>query len=526
MIEKNFSLNTPQAIVAAVNANKTHLVWARGTGKTTGVIGPKSLDLVHKMPRAKGGFIGKDYEQIFDRTLPGVVSVWEQLGYYQEKHWRLGKPLSGWDTPIIPPMKWDNIISWYNGTAIHLLSLAVKAAGNGLSLQWLMGDESKFWKKEQLNEILKTLRGLAQEFGHLPEYCGYLFATDKWMEDIADVQWILDEKQKMNPEAVNLVLDLQLEINRIRTTYADLTEAEQEKANRDIRDIEKVINPIRKKLFFYSEASAEDNVDILGPDYISSQKAELEPEEFDVAIRNHDPKKTKNCFYPTLTDGHKYASTKDLDIFKPLIIAPDYQASISPIVTAQIAQLPTEQYLTLNMARSTFVLQPLSLIDACKLWAERHKHFKNKVVYYVYDHTAIGRNALQKPFYTVVKEVLESEGWIVFDIYMGKAPEHDIKYEKIKAMYEVQPSADRLAIRHNSLAGNECIVSMERAKAITERGKTKKDKKHEDVSRYPKYPQQYATHFSDCADMILWAVMELNLIPLHTGTGEFSSGYL
>ena len=107
MLVKDFGLNEPQGKALLVNAPTTYLIWARGTGKTTGVLGPKSCDLVHKMPRGKGGFIGKDYEQILDRTMPEIMAVWDTLGYKENHHWRLGRPLPDWEKPLVPPVKWD-----------------------------------------------------------------------------------------------------------------------------------------------------------------------------------------------------------------------------------------------------------------------------------------------------------------------------------------------------------------------------------------------------------------------------------
>ncbi len=412
MIEKDFHLNCPQAKALLVNANKNWIIWARGTGKTTGVLGPKSLDLVLKMPRAKGGFIGKDYEQIFDRTLPEVVGVWEQLGYYENKHWRVGKPLEWWDKPIIPPMKWDNVISWYNGTAIHLLSLNVRGCANGLSLQWLMGDEAKYWKPNLLKEILKALRGLPLEFGHLAEYCCYWFATDKWTDDVADIQWVLDKKKDMDPKLVEVVYALQLSINEMLSGYTDLPEDQQDYVSSKVAEIERLITPLRKNLVHFSEASAEENVVVLGDKFIPSQEADLTKEEFNVAILNSNPQKSRSPYYPGLSENvHYYESDNDVISTLPLIIAGDYQASISPFCVAQYASLPQSQLHTLNFVRGIYTLQPHGLLEACLLLADTFKYHTEKLIYFIHDHTSIGRNPFGQTFAQMVMETLGGSGW-------------------------------------------------------------------------------------------------------------------
>lgn len=523
MIEKDFGLNEAQAIALLVNAKKNWIVWGRGTGKTTGVIGPKSLELVHLMPGAKGMFIGKDYEQIRDRTLPPAMSAWSDMGYKMDKKWKQGRPKPSWKLPIITPLQWDNYISWYNGSAIQLTSLTVKAAANGASFQWAVGDEAKFFDEAKLNEALKAVRGLESRFGHLPEYGSYWFATDKWTQDIADIQWILKKREKMNPEAVKIVYSLQLEINRLREGY-DLLLADGKKVvDQQIKTIETIINPIRKKMVYFSEASARDNIMVLGDEYIESQKEDLEADEFDVAIDNEDPKNTRTGFYPTLAEIHEYSSGSDVNPSKPLIIAPDYQAAISPILTAQYDLLPWERAATLNMTKQVFTKQPQSLTDAIALWSTTFKFMIDRTVYYVYDHTAVGRNPQQLPYYKLVIKELRKNGWSVVEINLGKAPDHDVKYEIIKDLYDVDKPSAMPEIRWNKLGCKDAHEAMKLAKTRVVNGLTKKDKRHEDTNKYPKFPQEHATHFTDCHDMIVWATHHLKMIPLAQGSSSFAS---
>ena len=520
MIVKDFGLNLPQAKALLVNANKNWILWARGTGKTTGVLGPKSWDLVHKMPRAKGGLIGKDYEQIFDRTLPEIVSVWEQLGYIENKHWRIGKPLDGWEKPIIPPMKWDNVISWYNGAAIHLLSLAVRGCANGLSLQWLIGDEAKFFKQRLLKEILKAVRGLRKEFGHLPEYQSYWFATDKWTDDLSEIQWILDYKKKVNHDAVEVALDLQLEINRLRDGYEKKTDNEQKDVEKKVSEIENVLTPLRKTMINVTEASSIDNLEVLGQEYLDSQRQDLGEDEYDIAIDNKDPKRSRRGFYPGLNDDvHFYEMDNDIQYDLPLIIAADYQASISPICITQFAKLPGQMMESLNFNRQVYEEQPKGLEEACNSFIKlMHRHL-DKTVYFVHDSTAIGKNPFGKTYAQLVTDTLAAGGWSVIPVYTFKPPRHGVKFEQIKKLHKNTDPIQSPLIRFNKRYNDCLITSMDRALAITTAGETKKDKHLEDTNRYPDYPQRYATHFSDVHDQIVWATHVLKLVPIgHKGS--------
>jgi hypothetical protein len=528
METKDFGLNEPQAKMLLVNANKNYAVWARGTGKTTGVLGPKSIDLVHKMPQAKGGFIGKDYEQILDRTLPEIVAHWVGMGYQENHHWRIGKPLGDWERAIVPPLKWEHCVSWYNGTAIPLLSLAVEGVANGLSLQWVMGDEMKFWNQNRLKEILKAVRGLRKEFGHLPEYLSHWFCTDKWVNDIADIQWILDKKKLMVPEKVEVIYTLQLEVNELcrRLDAPDIEDQELNETAQQIARYNEILTALRQNTVHFSEATSKDNLAILGQEYLDSQREELPEEEYDVAIDNKNPKKSRHSFYPALNEEvHYYSADNDVMITRPLVMAADYQASISPMCVAQYATLPGAALPTLNFIRGLFALHPKGLHEACMMFLDTFKHHGDKTLYYVYDHTAVGRNPLGKTFSELIVETIGAPGtnWTVIPVYIGKAPEHNIKYTRIKTFHANADPATHPLIRYNQKHNEECIISMERARAIQEAGGTKKEKKHEDTVKYPDYPQQYAPHFSDAHDQLLWATHELAMVPIFNQAAPFTS---
>jgi hypothetical protein len=57
------------------------------------------------------------------------------------------------------------------------------------------------------------------------------------------------------------------------------------------------------------------------------------------------------------------------------------------------------------------------------------------------------------------------------------------------------------------------LISLRNAKTkIGPDGKTKKDKKYENTTRYPDMDQSETTHFSDAFDTIIEAVLEQKLI--------------
>jgi hypothetical protein len=144
-------------------------------------------------------------------------------------------------------------------------------------------------------------------------------------------------------------------------------------------------------------------------------------------------------------------------------------------------------------------------IDAAmKLWCDTFASHRDRVVYYVYDHTAIGRSPHGKSFKDRAREYLINNGWSVVEVYCGDAPDHDVKLEPINKWLLCQTDK---AIRMNE-ARNEYLKNPLKTDAILTGGKTKKDKSSE---KSKKVPPEEATHYSDTFDQIVWGVLELEL---------------
>ncbi|WP_132053767.1 hypothetical protein [Pseudocnuella soli] len=171
------------------------------------------------------------------------------------------------------------------------------------------------------------------------------------------------------------------------------------------------------------------------------------------------------------------------------MIALDYQHSITPVVTAQWGVLPGSPWTTLNFVRSLHAL-PGSLERAMELWCDAYESHHEKLVYYIYDHTAIAR------------------GWSVVEVYTGDAPDHGVKQESIRKW--LRKTGDK-AIRMNEERNPFLIKSINKTDAVLVQGKTKKDKSSE---RSKKVPPEESTHYSDDFDMIVWGALELELVPM------------
>lgn len=510
---KEIELNRPQSLLQVINANKTYALWGRGSGKSTGAIGPRILDISSKMPRGQHGIVCPSYIMAERQILPNILGFWEtEMGMVDGEDYVIGKkPPEDWIKPIIPVFKFTNIISTCVGTVFPIISLAATASANGLNMQSLTGDEGKFFKEPDLKEVIRAIRGCNKEFGHLAEYQSQWYFTDKYD---GDIEWMLKKRDLVKPDIIKAVIAMQLSIYELEG-LPFTTEEEYDKRNAQIKRYEKLLITIRKSLVYVSEASTEENRDILGDKYFADQKENSTDIEYDVAIGNKDPDKVENWFYPKLAERHYYNGLNDVDPNKALIIACDYQWRISPVVTAQYGILPGKKDISLNFVHSCHVLHPDGLPEAITKWANHFKNHNNKIVYYTYDKTAVGKNPVGKSFYEVVSTCLRAHGWRVVLSNMGEPPRHNEKFKTINDLLEGNNKQPGICI--NSLRNTDMIISINRSGAKQSLGKTVKDK---DDEKNTAIPAVKTTHYSDTFDMIIVACLQRpGLIPINQSGG-------
>lgn len=514
---KETELNRSQALVHLINANVTYCVWPRASGKTSGGIGPRILRLSEVMPKAQVLLVSDSFERIEKVLWPGIEAYLNaELGLVADVDYVVHKkPPEFWMKPYFIPAKYDHVISFATGFCLCEVSLNVSGSGNGFNAQAVIADEVKYFDELKFkSEVRPAIRGGKKRWGHLPEFQSMWFFTDKFPSKGANIHWVLAKKKEANQEDADIIYTLQLEVMRLQE------ELEHVKSNEAIYDrlkkIEKyeaVMNEKRMDLVYYSDALPYENYDNLGEKYFRDLKRDLTKYEYEVAIENKDPDKAVTPFYPDLLPVHFYDSKSDCDPNKALIIALDYQFSITPVAEAQFGRLNGSPYTTLNFVKSLHKLHPEGIRGAIKAWCDERKAHNLKLVHYLYNHTAIGRSPYGTTFKDLVVESLAQEGWSVIEHYMGDAPDHDIKYEVNKKHLANQTDG---AIRINE-GGNPFLKkSIEMTDAVLVNGKTKKDKSSE---KSKKTPPELSTHYSDVFDDIIWGACELKLVPMSDDPG-------
>jgi hypothetical protein len=176
---------------------KCHVsVEGRGTGKSAD-IGFWLDKLIRLMPKSIIALTGKTYGQLLTRTLPSSLKILNQLGYQKDQIYVIGKnPPPFFDSSYEEISKFDNFISFSNGTRIALISQSEPGSGRGCNVDFEIADETLTLNKEQYDqEIVPTNRGNLEFFGYKssnPVYLLHGFKYSTSMPPTRDGRWVLE----------------------------------------------------------------------------------------------------------------------------------------------------------------------------------------------------------------------------------------------------------------------------------------------------------------------------------------------
>lgn len=525
----------------AIDAPVEYLVAGRGMGKTVGVLARKSADrFIKTMPRSTGIILNATYTQALTRTLKELVRGWQMLGYQEGIHFIFGKrPTDKWrkmwntPQPFAPPMDYKYVFTWWNGAIAQLISQERPQSSNGISIDWIIGDELKNINEEKLNtELLPANRGIIPEFKGNIYHHGQCYTTDMPVGTAG--RWILDKVNSMDVEKVNQILEIQA----IRFQLSRLIKSESGKSvitemQKQITVLDEEINSLRTGLLHYHEASTLDNIHALGESYIMDQLRDTSIFQFDTQILNIRPLRVEDGFYPDFDeDVHGYFAEnedyfdnfeydpfspftaldcrkdKDLISSQPLHIAMDYNRRIYPIAIGQVTN--TE----VRVIKGIHALYPNKLKEAVNEFCRYYRPHKHKVVHYWYDHTAIG-DMHETRMCDDVMHILRKNKWIVIEHYIGQQPGHEERYRMWGDLLTESGKYSR-RYRTNRENCDKMILSKTLAEAEQRKSGFGKSKKSE---HDPKFPAEESTHYSDAEDTLVFGILETNLHLSNQGAG-------
>lgn len=525
MLEKKVYLNKPQLRSHTIFSPEEWAVMARGTGKSQGILAPKSARYLDMMPRCIGVFVGATFQQILTRTLPPIVAGWERMGYIEGIHYvKCQKPSKEfirrwrWQGPYLKPSDFDYTISWWNGASIQLISQDRSGSSNGMSIDWIMGDEAKLLNRQRLEEeLFPANRGTYIELAGNPHHHGKTFTTDMPVGTAG--RWILEKEKQMNMDQYRALVTCLVNVQQLNKLLMCSPASQAQPIASKIVEWERLSNELRKGFVYFHKASAIDNIDLLGTYYLKDQYRLLGDFNFKTSILNQEPKKVEDGFYPSLDEEiHGYFSydyhhfshagydakllenfndcrkDADLDMDSPLHIAIDYNRRIWPIVTAQVHHLGNSKK-ELRTLSGVHSLYPDSMEQAVDKWSNYYRYMKNRTVYFWFDHTILDvRHRLLED----IIEALQKRGWVVHKCYIGKTDGHTTRYTAIQTVMQENGGSDWI-VRFNRDNCKDLLLSMYQAPSIESERGFKKNKKSE---RDSNFPANEATHYSDAWDTL------------------------
>lgn len=532
-MKKKQHFNIPQLRSMAIAAPVEVAILGRGTGKTTGLLSVKSAkNYLGSMPRSTGLILNATYTQAYTRTLKELIRGWQGLGYIMDHHFTVCRKPSEkwikqwkWQGPYAPPLDFKHTVSWWNGAIYQVISQDRPGSTNGMSVDHFIGDEAKLLSAEKLqNETMPANRGLIPDFVGNPYHHGYTLTSD--MPIGTSGRWLLDYSEKMNKTKINEFLELLTLEYQIRHFIRKSQNPERAKWQRQLDMILQEKQICRNGMLYYHEASTLDNIHALGIDYIKQQLRDTPTFLFDVQILNIRPLRMEDGFYPDFDEEkHGYFSEegsyfdnseidilnpvldcrkdKDLNLEMPLHIALDYNRRIHPI---QVVQKYPDEIRHVNALQ---VLFPEKLKQAIKLFANYYKPHKNRLVYYWFDHTAVGDQHETRICDDVING-LRAAKFIVKPMYIGNTGidgTHEARYRMFGKLFGEDGSYPE-KFRTNRENCRKAILSLQQAEAVQSKNGFGKNKKPE---QDPNVPADEATHHSEALDTLIWGLLESGL---------------
>lgn len=463
-VKKQFYLNPIAQLFLLAWQLVRVLIAGRGFGKSF-VNGLKIMMYVRDMPRSRGLFLGATYTQILTNTLLPIKSAWSIYGYHEGVHYVVGrKPPENFDKPFMKPDRYDNIITWWNGTTVVLASMDRPELNRGGNNDWVLTDEALLIKKTEYDRnIAPSIRGSHTSLKGKPGHLQESFTSSMPYGNTG--KWLLDMQARAK-------------------------------------------NPNNST--FYIEGTSWHNRQILGEDVLKKWKRDMDPIIYAIEILNKRIR-AGSLFYPALTDDHWYIDSynysyidnlgyeiehhqdsrwdKDLDTNQPINISHDW-GSFNCITVDQYSQKDN----TIRFINYMHVSHPEIIDDLAKKFCSYYKHHKNKTVYQWGDKSGNKREANAKlTYFEQFAKVLRAEGWMVIRKDVGDV-EHLTRHNFINNIHR---DGYPIKVQYN-------INNCKDLKIALESAPMKDGKKDKSSERDKTIDQKHATHSTDAHDYRLY----------------------
>jgi hypothetical protein len=526
-IFKHIHRHPKQLIAFLVDAWLTVVAFGRGTGKTHGVTATWIYTRAKQLPRSTGFILSITYAHLIDTIIPAMQKSWGEMGLVEGVHyWIREEPPQELelDKPITPVDDPKYFIFWVNGSTTKLVSMDRQAMVNSKSFDYGAICEARKQDGQRIeDDVIPTIRGNEQYFGHCPEHGTILIESDL-PKDVKG-KWWLKYKKEMDQEDVDWIMQMQRWISELQTNL-EVTESEsiKKQLEKTIEEVRSQINEMRKNLVHWIEASTFDNIHALGEKVLRYLKRTLSDKDYDISVKNIYHEEVDDCFYPELDDAiHGYDAfnyafidkqeklpkrdcrwDRDVNLTKALDVTIDYNLRHSCI---DIYQFVNKK---IRFLKHHYVLAPRTHFDMVDDICKYYEFHQTKTVNFIFNHTftsgdkVLNRSSIRKE----VVEQFKKNGWKVKEIYIGAAMWHETLY-----YHWIDLLTGKLPFGFMFNRGNGCDIWYHTTKQTDIRVNNKPPQQGRKQPKFFKnkkserpgsgIPQQEATHNTESVDQIL-----------------------
>ena len=450
----------------------------RGTGKTH-IIGAEKRISAAEFPQGKEFLAAATYAQILTKTLPELMDVWRGFGLIENVHYVVGKrPPKHWIKPYKSPKLFKNVVSFYNGFCIELMSLDRADLSRGGSFDGGDIDEGLLCSWDDIaTVILPTLRGNRDKpFHYLRDAKGRILRNKQG-------------KPIKNPRHHQL---------RIYSSVA------WKSKGRYINDWEKKMEKEPNE-FGLVTACTMDNVAVLGLKYIERLKAALTPQQYNIEVLNIPVMKVPDGFYHKFsTDTHCEMSYEYNDTATGITVKGDkHYTANAPIdftvdfggrINCGLAIQHKEKDNTIRVLKEFFVKDEKKIRELVQSFCEYYADHKNKLVRLWGEPRGNDNQPDGEAFYKRMKALFALRGWACQICATTSAKDQIVRHNIIN---DILSETDRPRMPRVRVSDEKCqnfVISLQITGIKDDYTKEKK------TERDPNFPQEHAPHFTDAFD--------------------------
>ena len=390
--EEVVQLNLKQAEFLSSTQRVRVFLGGRGSGKSF-TIGVSILMKAIELPFSCGAWASTTYTQMRSKMITSLKKAWKSYGLIQDVHYVIGKkPPKEWPKPYNEVENYTNMITFYWGSCCELLSLERADNVRGGSFDYLEIDEAALLEELDYKKIVRPcVRGNIDKYTS-PYHQQISFYTSIPRDPKG--YWLLDFEKKA-----------QLEPHK----------------------------------YLWHEATAYDNIHILGEQGIEDLREDLNKGEFDIEVMNKRNKKGQFAFYDKFdAEIHTYKSNsytgerKDIDVNKELSGSIDIGGHINFFTVWQ-------QSGNLERCVGEVIKQGSnSLKSLISEFCETYDNQVNKRIRIWGEPRGWNAEPNSPPLYEVIRQYFKDLGWIaIIETPRGyRTEKHETRQEVMNAVFE------------------------------------------------------------------------------------------